>query len=74
MQDIFLYALVCISVGVSTLILMQQSDAGMGSLFGDNEDASISRTRRGLDKTIFNATIIFTSLFALISLTHFLLL
>jgi protein translocase SecG subunit len=43
-------------------ILMQQSDAGLGSAFGGG-DGSGGHTRRGMEKTIFYATIIMAVLF-----------
>lgn len=45
-------------------ILMQQSDAGLGSAFGGG-DGSGGHTRRGFEKTLFNATILIAILFAL---------
>ena len=47
-------------------ILVQQSDASLGAVFGGGNDAGGSaRTRRGPEKTIFNATIIISVLFVI---------
>jgi preprotein translocase subunit SecG len=43
-------------------ILLQQSEAGLGSAFGGGS-ANAFRTKRGLEKTIFNTTIILAILF-----------
>jgi preprotein translocase subunit SecG len=44
-------------------ILLQQNEAGLGSAFGSGNGGSTFRTKRGLEKTIFNATIILAILF-----------
>ena len=45
-------------------ILIQQSDASLGAVFGGGNDAGgASRTRRGIEKTIFNGTIVIAILF-----------
>lgn len=44
-------------------VLMQQSDAGLGSAFGGGDGGGSGHTRRGMEKTIFNATIIIAILF-----------
>jgi len=45
-------------------ILLQQSDAGLGSAFGGG-DGSGGHTRRGMEKTLFRGTILIAILFAL---------
>lgn len=49
-------------------ILMQQSEAGLGAAFGGSGDAGFKHTRRGVEKIIFNGTIIIAILFALSSI------
>lgn len=73
MHTILLYAVIFSSVAVTALILMQQSDAGMGDLFGDSSDTSVARTRRGPELVIFNTTIYATAFFAAVSLAAFLI-
>ncbi len=55
-----------IQIGLSVLlvaaILLQRSAAGLGGAFGDNF-ASGFHTRRGFEKTLFNATIVIGVLF-----------
>ena len=55
------------------LILVQQSDAGLGAVFGGSDGGGINRTRRGSEKIIFNATIVVSTLFVLSVLATFLL-
>ena len=55
-----------IQIGLSVLliatILLQQSAAGSGGAFGDNFAAGF-HTRRGFEKTLFNASIVIAFLF-----------
>jgi preprotein translocase subunit SecG len=44
-------------------VLMQQSDGGLGSAFGGGDGGGGGHTRRGAEKTIFNATIVIAILF-----------
>jgi preprotein translocase subunit SecG len=59
-------ALMIISVVLIGLVLLQAKGSGLGSMFGG--DAGIYRTRRGMEKTLYNATIVFAVLFLLTSL------
>jgi preprotein translocase subunit SecG len=55
-------------------VLMQQSDASLGAVFGGGNDAGgIKRTRRGLEKILFNGSITVSILFVLSSLIALLL-
>jgi preprotein translocase subunit SecG len=47
---------IIISVALIVLILLQTKGGGLGSLFGGS-DTSIYKTRRGVEKTLFNVTI-----------------
>lgn len=58
------YIQIALAVFVSLGILLQRSEAGMGSAFGDTEAGS-KITRRGFEKFLFNATIILGILFTL---------
>ncbi len=46
-------------------ILFQRSEAGLGEAFGTGDGGSFGHTRRGLEKTIFNATVVIAVLFTL---------
>ena len=47
---------IIISVALITIIIFQAKGAGVGSLFGGSE-SGIYKTRRGVEKTLFNTTI-----------------
>lgn len=53
-----------LAVVLIVLVLLQQSDAGMGAAFG-GDDGGIQRTRRGAEKIVFYATITVAALFVL---------
>jgi preprotein translocase subunit SecG len=58
---------IILSVAVIFFILLQVRGAGLGSAFGGTSAGSVFKTRRGVERLIFNMTIIFVVLFALIA-------
>ncbi len=48
---------IIVSILLVILILMQVKGAGLGDLLGGGETGGITRTRRGLEKTLFQITI-----------------
>jgi preprotein translocase subunit SecG len=59
-------AQIIISATLVVLILLQTRGGGLGGIFGS--DSSVYKTRRGVERTLFNFTIAFVVLFLLISL------
>jgi protein translocase SecG subunit len=60
------YIHIILSIFLMAGIIMQQSDASLGAVFGDTGDAgSGSRTRRGFEKTIFDTTKVLSVLFVI---------
>ncbi len=57
---------IIISVALIALTVMQSKGAGLGRMLGG--DSSIYRTRRGVEKTMFNLTVILAVVFFLTSL------
>ncbi len=60
-----------ISVGLIVLILLQERSSGASGIFGGGE-GGFYQTRRGLEKTIFIATIIHLAVFVALSLLNLL--
>lgn len=58
---------IVLSIAVVVFILLQARGAGLGSAFGGSSAGSVFKTRRGVERLIFNATIVFIVLFGLIS-------
>lgn len=58
---------IIISVAVIVFILLQVRGAGLGSIFGGSSAGSVFKTRRGVERLIFNITIGLVVLFAVVS-------
>ncbi len=59
---------IILSCAVILFILLQVRGAGLGSAFGASSVNTTFKTRRGVEKLVFNITIIFVLLFASVSL------
>jgi len=59
------YAQIVFSAVLVVAILLQQSDAGVGSALGGGDGGSFHRTRRGFEKFLFYLSITCGILFAL---------
>ena len=46
---------IIVSIALITVILLQAKGSGLGGIFGG--DSSIYKTRRGVEKTLFQATV-----------------
>ncbi len=55
-----------IGIVLVVIILMQVKGSGLGDLLGGNESGGITRTRRGLEKTLFQFTVGLAAAFLLI--------
>jgi preprotein translocase subunit SecG len=69
-EAILFLALLLSAAGLIAAILMQSRGAGLGAAFGG--DSSIYRSRRGVEKTLFQFTIVLAILFVGVSLVTFL--
>jgi preprotein translocase subunit SecG len=49
-------------------VLVQSKDAGMSNMFGGGGDMGVYKTRRGVEKTLFNATIVLGIIFMVLCL------
>jgi preprotein translocase subunit SecG len=50
-------ALIILSIALVTAILLQTHSGGLGNVFGGEGISSMYKTRRGLEKTLFQVTI-----------------
>jgi preprotein translocase subunit SecG len=58
------YLQIALSLILIVLVLMQQSEADLGSAFGGGDNLGAqNRTRRGAEKIMFNSTIVVAILF-----------
>jgi preprotein translocase subunit SecG len=67
-------AAIIVSVVLIVLILLQVKGGGLGSLFGGESGLGITRTRRGLERTLFQLTIVMSIVFLAISIVGVLVL
>jgi len=68
MEKIFAILQIVLAVALVTVILLQQKGSGLGSAFGGG--GNVYNTRRGLDKTLFNITIVIAVLFFLVAIAN----
>jgi len=61
-----LIAQIILAVLLVVLVVLQTQSSGAGSMFGS--DTSVYRTRRGLEKTLYQATIGVSIVFIVISI------
>ena len=66
------YVQLVLSVLLVGAILLQRTGASLGGAFGADNFSSGFHTRRGLEKTLFYATIVIAVLFALSALINLL--
>lgn len=57
---------IIISITIIALVLLQTKGAGLGGIFGG--DGGVYRTRRGIEKTLYQATIALALIFFVVSL------
>jgi preprotein translocase subunit SecG len=63
----FLYlAQIVISIAIIGLVVIQAKDAGLSQMFGGS-DMGISHTRRGVERTMFNATVVLVIVFVVLA-------
>ena len=71
MNTILAIGQIIVSCGLMAAILMQSRGAGLGSAFGG--DSSVYRSRRGIEKTLFQFTIALAVLFVIFSIIAYVL-
>jgi preprotein translocase subunit SecG len=67
--EVYLYlAQIVLAIAITAIVLIQLKDAGMANMFGGGGDMGVYKTRRGVERTLFNATIILGAVFMLLCL------
>ena len=66
------YIQIALSILLIITVLLQQTGSGLGGAFGADNFSSGFHTRRGLERTLFNVTIVLGVLFALTALLNLL--
>jgi len=66
MKPFFIIAQMILSVALTAALLLQTKGGGLGGILGQSD--TVYRTRRGVEKTLFQITIVLIVLFLVISL------
>jgi len=66
MQTYFSIAQIVLSIALILTILFQVRGGGLGGIFG--QASTVFRTKRGVEKTLFQLTIVLVVLFVIISI------
>ena len=66
MQTYFSIAQIVLSIALILTILFQVRGGGLGGIFG--QASTVFRTKRGVEKTLFQLTIVLAVLFIIISI------
>lgn len=65
-------AQVVLAVLISVAVLLQQSDAGLGTVLGGTESLANFHSRRGFEKVLFISTFVLVALFVLLGVLNIL--
>ena len=66
MKTYFTIAQMILSVALTAALLLQVKGGGLGGIFGQAD--TVYRTRRGMEKTLFQVTIVLAVLFIILSI------
>ena len=69
MNEILLIGQLLVSIALMASVLMQSRGAGLGATFGG--DSSVYRSRRGIEKRLFQFTVALAVLFVIFSIAAF---
>lgn len=64
LTDYIKVALIVVSVCLVGLVMLQVRNGGIGDMFGGE---NLYRTRRGVEKTVYDTTVVFAGLFLLLA-------
>ena len=71
MNPLLAFGHVLVSIGLVASVLLQARGAGLGSTFGG--DSSVYRSRRGVEKRLFQFTVLLAILFVVFSFAAYVL-
>ncbi len=66
MPDYLIIAQILVAIGLILAILLQVRGGGLGGIFGQPD--SVYRTRRGIEKSLFQLTVVLAILFIIFSI------
>ena len=69
-MNILTIAQIGVSILIIILVLLQERSSGTSGLFGGGDGGGFYQARRGLERTIFIATVVLTVIFATLALVN----
>lgn len=69
MGNILNIAQIIVAIGLIVVVIFQASSSSAGSLLGGS-DTSVYHTRRGVERTLFNATILLAVVFFILAILN----
>ncbi len=58
---------IILGIAVIFFVLLQVRGAGLGGIFGGGGSSTVFKTRRGVERLVFNITVILVVLFSIVS-------
>jgi preprotein translocase subunit SecG len=63
LEDALQVVQIIVAIALISVIVLQGKGGGLGTMFGGSEGGGITKTRRGLEKTMFQITVALSILF-----------
>ena len=73
METFFDIALIITSIATIVCVVLQNRGVGLGSLGGNEPGSTVFNARRGIEKVLFNMTIVFAALLLVLVLLRVIL-
>ena len=70
MQNILNVVQIVVSIGLIVIVIFQASSSSSGSMMGGSSDSPVYHTRRGVERTLFNATIVLAIVFFAVAILN----
>ena len=64
---------IIVAISLIVVIILQAKGSGIGNLMGGDAGMGIAKTRRGLEKTLFQITIVLSATFLVIAIIRLML-
>jgi len=68
-QNILNIAQIIVAVGLIVIVILQARSSSAGSMFGGG-DSPVYHTRRGIERTLFNATVLLAIVFFILAILN----
>ncbi len=69
MKNILNMAQIIVAAGLIVIVILQARSSSAGSMFGGG-DSPVYHTRRGIERTLFNATVVLAIMFFILAILN----